>query len=115
MARSGARRNPISGKRQETSNGLPGWIVAWLIITAIIQTWDASYILLRPHTSPGGKLNAFWRPYNLYRDIDLRYKDTEDSFGIAQSCLNLVEVLLALIVLYLAATKLLPSTLLNII
>ncbi|XP_071951320.1 uncharacterized protein [Antedon mediterranea] len=97
-----ARTTRTVGARKsiKSNSGLPGWIAAWLLITAVIQTWDASYILLRPHSAAGGKLNAFWRPYNLYQEIDLRYKEDE-SFGIAQSCLNVVEVLLCVFVLYL--------------
>ena len=41
---------------------LPGWSLGWFYATALICTWDASFILLRPHTLPGGVLFSFWRP-----------------------------------------------------
>ncbi|KAI8508868.1 hypothetical protein Bbelb_139670 [Branchiostoma belcheri] len=79
---------------------LPGWVKAWLVSTAVIQTWDASFIWLRPHTFPGGALDLYWKPYSLYIDVDMRYKDMTDSFVMAVSLLNYVEVVLCLILLY---------------
>ncbi|XP_078683656.1 uncharacterized protein LOC144917449 isoform X3 [Branchiostoma floridae x Branchiostoma belcheri] len=105
---------------------LPGWVKAWLVSTAVIQTWDASFIWLRPHTFPGGALDLYWKPYSLYIDVDMRYKDMTDSFVMAVSLflqimlmmsvvdshsimkeeawiLNYVEVVLCLILLYMGA------------
>ena len=41
---------------------LPGWSLGWFYATALICTWDASFILLRPHSLPGGALFSFWKP-----------------------------------------------------
>ncbi|XP_035681361.1 emopamil-binding protein-like [Branchiostoma floridae] len=87
----------------EEKTPLPGWVKAWLVSTAVIQTWDASFIWLRPHTFPGGALELYWKPYSLYIDIDMRYKDMTDSFVMAVSLLNYVEVVLCLVLLYMNA------------
>eukprot|EP00058_Branchiostoma_floridae_P023664 XP_002609154.1 hypothetical protein BRAFLDRAFT_106289 [Branchiostoma floridae] len=86
----------------EEKTPLPGWVKAWLVSTAVIQTWDASFIWLRPHTFPGGALELYWKPYSLYIDIDMRYKDMTDSFVMAVSLLNYVEVVLCLVLLYMS-------------
>ncbi|XP_070553233.1 uncharacterized protein [Ptychodera flava] len=80
-------------------NTLPGWMKWWFVASALIQTWDASFIWLRPHSLPGGKLHSLWKPYALYIDIDLRYGDLDDSFGLAQSLLNFAEVILLVVAL----------------
>ena len=41
---------------------LPRWVLGWFYSTAVICTWDAAFILLRPYTLPGGVLFFFWRP-----------------------------------------------------
>ena len=43
-------------------NMLPGWIIGWFIFTAIICTWDASFIMLRPLSFPGQSLSSVWYP-----------------------------------------------------
>ncbi|XP_077870497.1 uncharacterized protein LOC144364063 [Saccoglossus kowalevskii] len=83
-----------------TSSILPGWMKFWFLSSAVIQAWDASFIFLRPHSLPGGKFHTLWKPYSLYIDIDLRYKDMDDSFGLAQSLLNYGEVVLLLVALF---------------
>ncbi|XP_072039839.1 uncharacterized protein [Amphiura filiformis] len=97
--------------KQGVFRGLPTWLTVWLTVAVVVVIWDASMVLLRPHTLPGGKLNWLYFPYNLYITIDLRYGDMEDSFGIAQAWLNVVEIFIgigALIMNYLRK----PSTLL---
>ncbi|KAJ8298438.1 hypothetical protein KUTeg_024969 [Tegillarca granosa] len=41
-------------------NKLPGWILTWFYVTAVICTWDASFIMCRPHSLPGGSLAYIW-------------------------------------------------------
>lgn len=45
---------------------LPNWIKFWFIITSIICTMDAMFILLRPHTLKGGSLEFLFVPCNIY-------------------------------------------------
>ncbi|KAL6066735.1 hypothetical protein QOT17_009319 [Balamuthia mandrillaris] len=78
----------------------PGWMLFWLYVGSLIVLWDASYILLRPRTMKGGDLETFWYPYQTYILADKRYGDLNDSFGIAQSWMNLVEVAICFIGLF---------------
>lgn len=76
---------------------LPRWVLGWFYTTAVVCTWDASFIFLRPHTLPGGKLFPFWRPYSMYITIDQRYKDQSDPFVFGISLFNYFEVVLNII------------------
>lgn len=71
---------------------LQGWILIWFYVTAIVCTWDATFIMLRPHTLPGGSLAVFWYLYKYYVTVDQRYNDISDPFVFAQSLLNYGEV-----------------------
>lgn len=39
---------------------LAGWILAWFYATAVICTWDATFIMMRPYSLPGGSLASLW-------------------------------------------------------
>lgn len=67
-------------------------ILLWLIVTAVIQTYDACYVLLGPLSHEGGPLAFFWPGHVFYAGFDHRYADV-DSFGSAQSWANLLEVI----------------------
>ena len=41
---------------------LPSWVAFWLLLTAVVCTIDALFIILRPHTLPGGKWNYLITP-----------------------------------------------------
>jgi hypothetical protein len=46
-------------------------MLAWLVISLPLVAWDTLYVLLRPHTMPGGKFHSpFWTPYALYGTVD---------------------------------------------
>ncbi|XP_033742920.1 uncharacterized protein LOC117329212 [Pecten maximus] len=76
---------------------MPGWILIWFYSTAAICTWDASFIVFRPHSLPGGRLAYIWYLYKHYVTVDQRYADLKDDFVFAQSLLNYVEVVLNII------------------
>lgn len=44
---------------------LPFWIAGWIVISSVICTIDALFVLLRPHTLPGGSLNYLFKPCKL--------------------------------------------------
>lgn len=56
-------------------------------------------MLLRPRTLKDGDLAFLFSGHVLYSTIDIKYGDMEDHFVIAQSLLNLAEVLISIIVL----------------
>jgi len=45
-----------------TAPNLPFLVVLWLGITSVVCIVDASFVLLRPHTLPGGKWNYLFQP-----------------------------------------------------
>ncbi|OAX81510.1 hypothetical protein ACJ72_04154 [Emergomyces africanus] len=70
-------------------------VTIWLSISIPVVLWDASYVLLRPHSMPGGSLHYIWKPYALYGTIDYIYGwpawNNRNGFTSAQSLMNLVE------------------------
>ena len=48
---------------------LPFWVAVWLGFSSVVCTIDALFVLLRPHTLPGGKWNYLFElcKYNLYK------------------------------------------------
>ncbi|XP_061184566.1 uncharacterized protein LOC133192591 [Saccostrea echinata] len=80
---------------------LPGWILGWMYVNAIICTWDASFIMCRPHSLPGGSYSWIWYLYKYYVNIDKRYMDTSDPFVKAISLQNYVEVFLSIVTIIL--------------
>ena len=45
-----------------TARNLPFLVVLWFGITSVVCIVDASFVLLRPHTLPGGKWNYLFQP-----------------------------------------------------
>ena len=77
-------------------------VYLWLILSSIIVIFDASYVLLRPHSLKGGKYEDIYSPYQLYIKFDTLYGDNQDPFNIIQSWLNLVEISLAFLAVFLS-------------
>ena len=71
---------------------MPMWVIVWLTISAIIQTYDACYVLLGPLSHDGGPLAGLWPGHVFYGSFDQRYSQF-DAFGSAQSWANLLEVI----------------------
>ena len=75
--------------------------LTWLAIAIPLVVWDALYILLRPHTLPGGRFHApVWTPYALYGSVDKLYGakawrasgEGKDGVVIAHALFNLLEI-----------------------
>ncbi|KAK6515855.1 hypothetical protein TWF281_004446 [Arthrobotrys megalospora] len=77
----------------------------WLSISLPLVLWDFSYVMLRPHSMPGGKWHLPWKPYALYCEIDLVYGFQHyydgNGFNPAQSAMNFVETVTYIYYLYL--------------
>lgn len=80
-----------------TPTQLPNWALIWFYATAAICTWDATFIMLRPHTLPGGYISSPWYVYKYYVTLDQRYNDTEDAYVFAQSLMNYLEVVINIV------------------
>ncbi|KAJ9129405.1 hypothetical protein NKR19_g10386, partial [Coniochaeta hoffmannii] len=90
-------------RRTATKSGSGGWshrpsplTLLWLAVSLPLVAWDTAYVLLRPHTMPGGSLHwPLWVPYELYGRVDHVYGfkawDSGMGFTAAQGMLNLVE------------------------
>ncbi|KAJ9136929.1 C6 transcription factor [Pleurostoma richardsiae] len=68
----------------------------WLAVSLPLVAWDTLYVLLRPHTMPGGALHwPLWVPYELYGTIDHVYGwkawNAHSGFTAAQGSLNALE------------------------
>lgn len=67
----------------------------WLLISVPVVLWDTGYVLLRPHSMPGGKFHSLWTPYALYGTIDYIYGwpafDAKNGFTSAVGLWNLFE------------------------
>ncbi|GAX79822.1 hypothetical protein CEUSTIGMA_g7262.t1 [Chlamydomonas eustigma] len=84
---------------------VPIWIKFWMGISGFVVLYDAGYVLMRPRSMPGGDLFSIWSPYELYARVDKLYSREAmlagDGFNKAQSILNLAEVSLHFLSLYL--------------
>lgn len=103
-ARAEEMRNGRSGTLLEGKGG--GWshtasnvTLAWIAVSLPLVIWDCLYILLRPHTMAGGRLQwPIWKPYEIYAAIDYVYGqpgwDNMDGFGGGQGAVNAIEAVL---------------------
>ncbi|OTA34670.1 hypothetical protein BTJ68_05299 [Hortaea werneckii EXF-2000] len=84
----------------------------WLAISLPLVIWDTGYVVLRPHSMPGGALHApLWTPYALYGTIDYMYGfpqwEAHNGFTLAQGSFNAVETVAYGVYLYLVYRNLL--------
>lgn len=71
-------------------------LTLWLVVSLPLVIWDTGYVLLRPHSMPGGSLHSpVWTPYALYGIVDHIYGwpavHARNGFTAAQATLNVVE------------------------
>jgi hypothetical protein len=91
-------------KSFEVSPYFPRWVAVWFVISSFICMWDALYILNRENPAVDSRNNIIWAPYKDYVKVDYLYRDDSD-FVWSQSILNLFEISLNLISLYLLSSK----------
>ena len=79
--------------------------IIWLLLSLPLVAWDTGYVMLRPHTMPGGKLHwPLYVPYDLYGRVDFIYGwkafNAHNGFTSAQGLLNIVESVMYVYYLY---------------
>ncbi|KAK6382192.1 hypothetical protein LTS17_004079 [Exophiala oligosperma] len=92
--RSGTKQSDVT--QHTYSHKIAPLLMIWLFVSLPLVTWDTGYMLMRPHTMPGGKLHSpIWTPYALYGTVDYIYGwpawDNHVGFSAAQASLNAVE------------------------
>jgi hypothetical protein len=90
------------GKWAHTPSNLS---IIWLFISLPLVAWDTGYVMLRPHTMPGGKWHwPLYVPYALYGKVDYIYGwkayNAHNGFTAAQGLLNIVESVMYIYYLY---------------
>jgi len=60
----------------------------WLLLSSIICSWDAVFILNRPTLNE----HFIWSPYKNYVQVDFLYDDLDNRFLEAQALMNFVEI-----------------------
>jgi len=90
----------------------PTWVTLWLAFTSLIVCWDAGWTLLPGARDAPGVLATLYHPYRAtYSKLDMFYASDADyarvvggtnAFGPAQTALNVVEIAVQLVYLYLA-------------
>jgi hypothetical protein len=81
------------------THAAPYSLTLWLLASVPLVLWDTVYVLLRPHTMPGGRVHSpLWTPYALYGTIDYVYGwpawRERSGFTAAQASLNALETVL---------------------
>ncbi|KAK5110066.1 hypothetical protein LTR62_006311 [Meristemomyces frigidus] len=79
--------------------------LTWLAISLPLVIWDTGYVLLRPHSMPGGSLQwPLWMPYELYGQVDHVYGwkswDAHNGWTAAQGTFNVFETVAYGVYLY---------------
>lgn len=98
-----ARTSTVNAS-SSTKFGLSTFAVIWLVVSGLICIIDATFVLLRPATLPGGSLDVYpYKFWAVYIEHDKRYAALEDAFVSLQSVLNLVELALQFVIVFLNA------------
>lgn len=85
-----------SGGGSSFAHTPPKVVLLWLLGSIPFVLWDTGYIMLRPHSMPGGWLHSpIWTPYALYGTVDYVYGwpafNARNGFTAAQGFMNLIE------------------------
>ncbi|PSK60258.1 hypothetical protein B9Z65_1156 [Elsinoe australis] len=106
VATRGKGSSPSAGVWSHTPSNLA---LIWLAISLPLVIWDSGYVMLRPHSMPGGSLHWPWKPYELYGKVDHIYGfkafNNRNGFTAAQGTLNILETLGYFVYLYIVWSK----------
>ena len=99
------RSTPSRAQKGKWAHTPSNLAIGWLLLSLPLVAWDTGYIMLRPHTMPGGKLQwPLYVPYELYGQVDYIYGwkayNERNGFTSAQGSLNVIESLMYFYYLY---------------
>ncbi|RMZ87602.1 hypothetical protein DV736_g5174, partial [Chaetothyriales sp. CBS 134916] len=113
-----AKPAPLRRKRNSTraastqtyTHTIDTLTILWLSVSLPLVFWDIGYVVLRPHSMPGGKFHSpVWIPYGLYAAVDYLYGfpawNNGVGFTAAQTMLNVIETLMYCYYLYILAVR----------
>jgi hypothetical protein len=63
----------------------------WFSVQLLVLSFDASFVLMRPHTFVDGALGALYPVFQQYAKIDTVYSDLTNPIGWAMSTLVVIE------------------------
>jgi hypothetical protein len=100
-----SKQTPTRGRKAKWAHTPSNLILIWFIISLPLVAWDTGYVLLRPHSMPGGWAHKpIWGPYELYGKVDYIYGwkafNEHNGFTAAQAFMNIVESLFYIYYLY---------------
>lgn len=106
LSKPSSQASPVAKVWSHTPSNLT---LYWLAISVPLVLWDAGYVMLRPHSMPGGKYHwPLWVPYDLYGRTDYVYGwkafNEHNGFTAAQTIMNYVETAGYLVYLYIVFT-----------
>jgi hypothetical protein len=93
-------------RKAKWAHSAPTFAIIWLLVSLPLVAWDTGYVMLRPHSMPGGSLQwPLWTAYELYVEMDYVYGwkafHEHNGFTGAQAFLNIIESLMYAYYLYL--------------
>ena len=95
---------PTSVSRARLPVFLPSWAWWWLLLSSLVQIFDAVYLALRPHSLPNGSLHHFFAVYDTYLLYDPSYAHIGDPFTRTLAIAEVAQILVNLTTLLLATT-----------
>lgn len=92
------RTRTSASRRTEWTHTPSNLALIWLAISLPLVLWDMGYVLLRPHSMPGGWLHKpIWGPYELYGRVDYVYGlpawESHSGWTAAQTYFNVLETM----------------------
>lgn len=103
------RTRKSASQRSEWTHTPSNLTLIWLAVSLPLVMWDMGYVLLRPHSMPGGWLHKpIWGPYELYGRVDYVYGlpawESQYGWTAAQTYFNILETMAYMIYLGLVYT-----------
>ena len=100
-----SKQTPTRTRKAKWTHTPSNLALIWLMISLPLVAWDTGYVLLRPHSMPGGWAHKpIWMPYELYGKVDYIYGwkafNEHNGFTAAQAFMNIAESLFYIYYLY---------------